>query len=202
VLTVLCVLSCLPGLVPALLLDPESANIIVLAVCLLPLAPAVSATMFAWRAKARGTESAPTPAFRHGYRVSALDSLRVAMPVLAVLAVLAWTVLNIGAAAVAPGYGWVLVAIAVLVVLVSVQALVIATLYSFRLRDVWRLAVYYTYRLPLVTLAVAALLTCVLGLVWVSNEAVGVLALGVVCALLLRYQAPVLNDIERTFIAP
>jgi uncharacterized membrane protein YesL len=200
-LTVLSVLTSLPGLVAALLLEPTSANIPVLAVCLVPLAPALSATLFAWRSKARTLGASPWSAFWKGYRLSWADSLRVAVPALLVLGALAWTVLNIDAAGVFPGYAWLLLAIGAGVLLIAVQALVISTFFSFRSRDVWRLAVYFVFRRPLVTLAVAALLICVLGVVWLTNEAVAVLTTAVVAAVLLRYEQPVLTDIEGRFVA-
>jgi uncharacterized membrane protein YesL len=199
-LTVGFLLLAAPGLVASLLLEPTPGSLPLLTVLLLPCAPALSATLFAWRRRMLDPDATPVAAFLRGLAVSWRDSLAVGTPVLGALGVLAWTILNIAQAGTPPGYAWILVAIGAGVVVVGLQALVVATFFTFRYRDLWRLATFHLFRLPLVTLAVLAVLVCCGALLWFTNEAVLLLAAPALARLLLTYERPVLASIETRFV--
>lgn len=203
VLTALFVLSSLPATVPALLLGPETGNLPLLVLCAIPLAPVVAATLHAWRLRSRQPDdTSPARAFVRGWRLGALDAVRVTVPGALALAAISWSVVNIGGSGTPAGYGWVLLVIAAVLSLVLVQALVIATFFRFRTRDVWRLAAFHTFRLPLVTLALVALVVCLAALVRVTNDVVAVLAGALATGALLRYERPLLDAVETRFTTP
>lgn len=189
-----------PGLAAALLLETTPGSLPVLAVLLLPVPVALSATLWAWRRRSRDRDAAPWPSFRRGLGLTWRDSLRVAAPVLGALTVLGWTVLNIGAAGTPQGYAWLLLGIGAGILVVGVQALVIATFFTFRYRDLWRLAAFHVFRKPLVTLSVVAAGVCAGALLWFTNEAVLLLATPTLARLLLLYEEPMLRSVEHDFV--
>ena len=92
-----------------------------------------------------------------------------------------------------------LVVIGVLALLWGLNALVINALFSFRLRDVVRLAAHFLARRPLTTLKNLSLLVLVAGIVLVTSD--GVLALlGSVLALtLLTTSDHIVSDVTKDF---
>ncbi|WP_139177704.1 glycosyltransferase [Ruania alba] len=205
-LTVLCALASAPGLVLLALLD-GGRSAWALALALVPVGPAFSATLFAWRTRARGDApdgGAPQPwrAFRRGYGAGFGDVLRVWVPMLAVLAVIATSAANIGATGVPTAYVGVLAVIGMGVLLSGVQALVIATCFSFRTRDAVRLAVHHVFRMPLVTVGVLAVVICAVGLLWQAGDGPLVLAGGMLALALWRIDIPLIARIERDFTLP
>ncbi|UFU07860.1 glycosyltransferase [Ruania halotolerans] len=205
-LTVLCALASAPGLVLLALLDGGRSPW-ALALGLLPAGPAFSATLFAWRARGRGDAEdggAPAPwrSFRRGYAGGIADVLRIWVPMLMVLAVLATSAANIDDAGVPGAYVGVLAVIGLGVLLSGAQAIVIATCFSFRTRDAVRLAVHHVFRMPFVTVGVLALVICAVGVLWQAGDGPLVL-LGAMFALALwRIDMPLIARIERDFTLP
>ncbi len=201
-LTVCCGLAAAPGLVIVSLLDGAGSPVFG-ALALIPVGPAFSATLYAWRERVTGDEhTAPWRAFRRGYASGLVDVLRVWVPVLAVLALLGSSALAVLAGGAPRGYLAPLAVLALIAVLAGVQALVIATFFSFRTRDTLRLAVHHTFRLPGATVSVLALVICAVGVLWLAGDGVLVL-LGAVFVLALRHaDAPLIDHIERHYTAP
>lgn len=86
-------------------------------------------------------------------------------------------------------------------ILVGVNALVIVSLFTFRTRDVLRLAVYYVARKPGVTVGNVALLAAVAGLTAVFSEAVLALVAALLVLALLRIGDPMIDEIRAEFTA-
>ncbi|HLT68013.1 MAG TPA: glycosyltransferase [Microbacterium sp.] len=169
------VLMCVAELpVVALLffLGRAAANAPLVPLCLIPLAPVVSAGLFAMRARPGSDDLAPARFFLRGLRLGWADSLRVWTPPMIALAAVAGAIVALRPAGLPSGYAGVLVVIGVLVALWGVNCLTIATVFSFRWRDTARLAVFYLGRRWQVTLGTLALLIVAAGLVLVTSEAV------------------------------
>ncbi len=190
----------LPGLVPLVLLDRDASNAPLAVACAIPLGPALSAALFALRR--RGADLAdlkPAAQFWRGYKLNAGAVLRVWIPWLALMAILAVNLSHRKAAAI-PGW-WValLVAFAVAATLWMANALVITSLFAFRPIDVARLAAYFLGRTKAVTLGNLCLLICAAGLVLVASEAVLALAGVVFAAFLLRICQPMIALVTEEF---
>ena len=198
-LTILLALAAAPALVALMLLERTTSNAPLAVLCLLPVGPALSAALFALQNRKRTDGLTPARSFVRGYRLNAVDVLRLWAPALVGLAVIALTVVNIDQAAVPDGYAGVLLVIGLLVVLWAVNVLVIASLFAFRSRDVARLAAYYLGRLPLVTLGMASLLVLAAGVVYVTFDAVLVLLGAVWASLVLRNARPLVRDVRTRF---
>jgi hypothetical protein len=199
VVALLLLVAASPTVVLLLLLDRSGGNAPFLALAAVPLGPALSAALYAVRDRARSESLTPARSFATGYRLNAVDVLRVWVPALAVLGVVGWTLANAGAAGITLAYAGVLVALAVVVLLWALHAVAIASFFSFRTRDVARLAAYYLLRRPLVTVGLLSLLIFAAGVTWVASDA-GIAVLGSVWVWLwYRNDRPMLDDVRRRF---
>ncbi|MFG1902891.1 hypothetical protein ACQP0I_15420 [Micromonospora carbonacea] len=202
VVELLLLLACLPGLVPLVLLDADASNIPLYAACALPLGPALSAALYALHHQRPDlTDLRPAAAFRRGYRANLAGVLRIWVPLLALLTVVAVNLAHLDVAGVPRWWAVPLVGVAALAALVGVNALVITSLFAFRARDVARLALHFTVRAPGVGIGTALVLVAGAAVTAVTSEAVLALA-GSVCALaLLRVAAPMVETIREEFTA-
>lgn len=196
------VLATVPGLVPLALLDRDLSNLPLVALCAVPLGPALSAAVYALHHRRDDiTDLAPAAAFVRGYRQNWRGALAVWVPASAWLTIVAVTLANFTAAGVPGWWGVLLVVIAAAVTLWTVLALVITSLFAFRTRDVARLAAHFLGAAPGVTVGVACLLFVVVGATLLISEIVPVLAAPLLVLVLLRTCAPVIERIRAEFTA-
>jgi hypothetical protein len=194
-------LGCVPSLALLLALDRSPGNVLIVPLCLAPALPFLSAGLFTIRARAGADEPAPARTFLRGLRLNTRDVLLLTVPALVVLGIVATSVVHREAAGIGTVYVVVLLLVALLLVLWSLQALVIASVFRFRVRDVARLALHYLTRRPGATVGLLALVVVAGGLVAVAGE-VGLVVVGVVWLwFLLRVDAPVLADVTDRFVA-
>lgn len=191
-----------PGLVPLVVLDRDASNAPLAVACLLPVGPALSAALFALR-RHRGdlTELHPAAEFWRGYRLNAGGVLRLWVPWLAGMAVVAENLAHLKASGVPGWWAAVMIVIAVVALLWMANVLVITSLFTFRTVDVARLAAYFLGRTRGVTLGNLCLLIVVAGVVDFASELV-LAVLGVVFAgALLRTAEPMIRQVEEDFTA-
>ena len=167
----------------------------------MPAAPFLAAGLFALHARAGADEPVPGRTFVRGLRLGWLDALRLWVPATAVLGVVLTTLVHREAAGVSVGYAVVLGVVGVGVLLWALQALLLASLFSFRARDVARLSVYYLGRRPRVAVGLLALVVVAGGVVWLAGEVVLAVVAVAWLAFLLRTGAPVLDDVRERFVA-
>lgn len=202
VVEVLLLVTTVPGLAGLVLLDRDAANLPLAAACALPAGPALSAALYALRhRRADLTDLHPAAAFWRGYRLNLLGALKIWVPALAWLTVIGSTLANFGAAGVPGWWAVLLVVVAAAVALWTVTALVVASLFAFRTRDVARLAVYLLLRFPRVALGDACLLVVAAGVTLAATEAATLLSASALAALLLLNHRPVIAEIREKFTA-
>ena len=193
-------LTVAPGVAVLLLLDRDAGNLPLAAACAAPVGPAVSALFFLLHNRSGDlADLHPARAFWRGYRANLRGVLAIWLPLLTWLTILAVNVAYREAAGL-PGW-WLgpLVAVAVVAVLWGVNALVITSLFTFRVRDVARLAGYFLIRrpsVPLGSLGVLAVAVCVTAL-W--SEAVLMLLAPILALALLWTSRPMIADIRAEF---
>ncbi|GAB3159327.1 hypothetical protein [Microbispora hainanensis] len=203
VVELLVVATTLPGLAGLVLLDRDAANVPLAAVCALPAGPALSAALYALYALHRRrpdlTDLHPASAFWRGYRMNAGGVLKLYVPWLAGLTVLATTFANFGAAGVPGWWAVLLVVVALATALWGANALVITSLFAFRARDVARLAVYFLFSAPRVALGNACLVVVAGGVTLVATEAALTLLGSVFAAALLLNGRPLIAEVTEKF---
>ncbi|WP_431923628.1 DUF624 domain-containing protein [Micromonospora wenchangensis] len=196
----LLVLTTLPGLVPVLLLDRDASNLPLVALCLLPVGPAVSAALYAVHHQRPDlTDLRPAARFRQGYRANLAQVLRIWVPLLLWLTVIAVNLTHLSAAGVPTGWAVPLLAVGVGATLTGGNALVIASLFTFRTRDVLRLALYFLVRTPTVTVGTALLLSAAGALTVLVSEALPVLLAGPFVLAYLRAATPMTDLVRKDF---
>jgi uncharacterized membrane protein YesL len=202
VIELLLLVTAAPGLVPLIGLGRDASNLPLAAVCALPLGPAVSAALYALHHhRADLADLNPARLFWRGYRANVRAVLGIWVPCLAWLTIVAANLTHFAAAAVPLWWGVLLVLIAVGVTLWGINALVITSLFTFRIRDVARLALYFLAHTPGVTLGNACLLVVAAGVTVVSSEAVLGLLGSVLVLALLRTCRPLVSKVEKEFTA-
>jgi hypothetical protein len=203
VVEVLLLLASLPGLVALVLLDRDASNIPLAAACALPLGPALSAAIYALHHRSHDLgELRPASAFLRGYRLNFFGALKIWVPWLAWLTIVAVNLAHIRSAGVPSWWAVVLVAVALGSSLAAIDALVITSLFTFRATDIVRLAVVYLTRTLGVTLGNALLLLVAVSITAVSSEAVVALLGSLLAAVLLWTCRPLIADVQREFTVP
>lgn len=193
------VLASLPAVAGALLLPWGGLALLAIALLSVSIAVALSAALAAWRDEVDALHPAPWAAFWRGWMRNGWDVARAVMPGLVLVGVIAVSVANIEAAGVGPGYGWLLLGIGGVITLVGIRVTVLASMFSFRTRDFWRLAAYTLFRVPRSTVALLAIVICAVGLVWLTNEAILLLLGGIAARLLLHYERGVIELVRDQF---
>ncbi len=195
-------LTTVPGLVPLLLLDRDASNLPLDALCLVPVGPAASAVLFALhRRQSDLGDLHPAVTFWRGYRLNAAGAVKVFVPWLVVVTMVAMTLAHRHAAQL-PGWWLVLlVVIAVAVTLWLVNALVITSLFAFRTIDIARLATWFLGRTPLVTLGNAGVLLAAAIVTAYGTEAVTALLVSAFSLLLLTSSAAMIEHVRNDFTA-
>ncbi|MEV0389730.1 hypothetical protein [Nonomuraea sp. NPDC050643] len=191
-----------PGLAGLILLDRHASNVPLAALCLLPLGPALSASLYALRHRRRElTDLKPGVAFWRGYKANAGGALKIWAPWLVWLTVVGTILGNFSAAGVPGWWAVLLVVFAAVSTLWVGNALVITSLFAFRAVDVARLAAYSLGRFPGATLANLCLLIVAGGVTLVATEMVLVLLGSVLAAALLWNARPMIAEVQQRFTA-
>ncbi|WP_433280014.1 DUF624 domain-containing protein [Micromonospora sp. CA-244673] len=202
VVELLLLVTTAPGLVALALLDRDVSNLPLVAACAVPLGPALSAAFYTLHHQRPDlTDLRPARVFWRGYRTNLRDALLIWIPLLLWLTVIAVNLAHLSAAALPRWWAVPLVLVGAGAALVGLNALVITSLFAFRVRDVIRLARFFVLRAPVGTLGVAGLLAAAAALVLVTSEAL-LVALGAVLVLaLLRGSDPMIAMIRNEFTA-
>lgn len=164
-------IACLPFIAAVLL----TRLAVVIVVAGFSIGPAWVAVLYVMRAYAASRDIEPVRLFWRGYRASWRQALIFFVPYFSLVMILGFDVFG------TPGtqgpLRWLLIVLGALGLLWGSTVLLIISNFSFRLRDVLRLAVYGLIRSPRWLIADAALLVVTAGIVtaW-SEAAAGVLA--------------------------
>lgn len=192
-------LACLPTVIVQTLFRPEASSVAVFVAALLPVAPALAAGLYTVRGWRRTPDAGPFALFVRGYRLNLWDVTKWWAPLVLIGVVLS---IDIVFAEAVPGAGvlrGIGIVLAVALTLWSGHALVISAFFSFRTRDVLRVAVVELFSRWQVTLAFASLLIVAITVVYLATE-VGLLALAwafvAMCELVSR---PVVQDVTARF---
>lgn len=190
------------GLIPLMLLARDASNIPLAAVCLIPAGPAVSAAVYALHHRRLDlTDLKPASAFWRGYRANLLGVLKIWVPLLAFLSIIGFNLAHLSVAGVPTWWAGLLGLLGAVGLLAGANAIVIASLFSFRARDVARLGLYFLLRTKGVMLGNACLLIVAAGVTVLFSEVVAAL-FGVVFTLaFLRNARPMIDVVRQEFTA-
>ncbi|MEB8341345.1 hypothetical protein [Streptomyces endophyticus] len=191
-----------PGLAGVFLLGTAPSNLPLLALCLVPLGPALSAALYALHRRGRElTELRPARTYWRGWRLNAGAVLRLWVPLLAWLTVIGFSLTHFPAAGVPNWWAGLLVVIGAVSLLWGGHALVLGSLFAFRSQDVARLAAYFLLHRPKASLATASLLVLAGGLTLLGTEALAALLAAPLLLSLLHGFRSVIAETREEFTA-
>ncbi len=200
VVEALFLLTTAPALVLLLVLDTHWTNLPLLVAVLVPVGPAVSAALFAWRRFTDDPDLKPARHFWRGYRLNWADALRIWVPSVAVLAVLGVNVATLGETGLPTAFGVAGLVVGVVVLVWTAHALTVASLFSFRWRDTLRMGVYFVLFKPLASLGVLSLAVLALAAVYLAGDWLPLLLASVLTLLMYRNAAPLVDVVQRRFV--
>jgi hypothetical protein len=191
-----------PTLIVWTLLVPSGSNAGLFVAALVPVAPALSAALYAQRSWSRDPDLSPGRALWRGLRSNLVDTLKWWLPVLVVAGVLTFNVFFAGAVAGGEILRPVCLVLLGVLALWAGQLLVVTSYFSFRTRDALRVAAaefFFGWRS---TLGLAALLIVAVGTVVLLSEAMLLLTGWAFAGLLRLIMRPVEADIIQRFVHP
>lgn len=191
-----------PGLAVAVLLSREAGNLPLFAACALPVGPAASAVLYTLHHHVGDlTDLHPARAFWRGYRLGAVGALGIWAALLTWITVLTINATQLGAAGLPRWWVIPVLSVTVLAAVGGMLATVINALFTFRIRDVARLACFYLVRTPSVALGALCVLALAVGVTALWSEVVLLLLFPVFALLLLRLSRPMTIDLREEFVA-
>lgn len=199
VLGVFLAVAGLPTLLFWTLLSPEPSNAVLFVLALLPVAPALSAALYAQRAWSTEPDLNPARPLWRGLRLNLRDTLSWWVPVLVAATVLAVNVLFADAV---PGGAMVRPVCFVLLVALVVWAghlLTVGSFFSFRVRDLFRVAAAEFFLSWKSSLGILSLLVVATAVVVMGSEAVLLLLGWAFAASLWLIARPVVADVTDRF---
>ncbi|WP_454051091.1 hypothetical protein [Cellulomonas sp. Marseille-Q8402] len=199
VVDVLMVLVAAPGLVVTALLAPTGSNAPLVVLAALPVGPALAAGLHAWQVAGTDRDLTPARHFVRGLRRNTVDVLRLWVPALAVLAVVATNLALNRDGGLSRALVGISLVLALVLALWLANATVIVARFSFRSRDTARLAAYYLFRCPGSAFAAASLLVVATGLLVLLGEWALLPTAAAFAWWLHRHSRALRSDIEERF---
>ncbi|MDQ1288360.1 MAG: hypothetical protein QG622_1925 [Actinomycetota bacterium] len=201
VVEILFVMTTVPGLAVSVLLERHPSNIPLFALAAVPVGPALSAALYTLQFRRDPTDLRPAILFWRGYRVNARGCLLIWVPLLVLLTVIGINLAYLDIAGVPRWWAAPLLLIALIAALWALNALVILSLFCFRVRDVARLALYFLLRLRGAAVGNACLLFVTGAVVVFFSEVALLLAASAMALVLLHTHRTMITEIERDFVA-
>lgn len=195
------VLTCGPTLLAVILLERDPSNVPLYALAMVPVAPALSAGLYAIRAWPSSDEFAPARPFWRGYRLNVIDVLRWWVPALVAATVLGVTIANSGTVQTAATFTPVAVVLMVALALLCGHMLLITAYFDFRTRDVWRIAIVESARSLRTTLSNLSLLVVSVGILYISGEVMLLLLAWLLLMLLRMGAGTLLTHVNERYVA-
>lgn len=188
------VLATAPALIGIFLLEPDPSNIPLYAVCALLFGPAITAGVYAWRTD---HDVVPWLRFWKGWTDGLVQSLTIWVPAVALLALAAF---NAAYAQVGTGFIVAGIVIGVAGVITAVTVLVVIANFSFRSRDLFKVALYGAASAPLAAIGIISMIILTGGLVVVVSDWLPVFLASFLLLLLARTVTPMLQQIQSDLV--
>jgi hypothetical protein len=179
------VLASAPSIALLAYLAQDISNVPLAAASMVPVGPAVSAAVYALHHRRRDlTQLRPFRQYWYAYRLNVLAVLPVWLIGLAWLTIVGVTLANFWASGFPRWYAVLLLLIAMVAALWTSNAIVISSLFTFRVRDVIRLAWEMIPRVPRATLGTAGVIAGAALFAYATSELL-LVVVGVIFVLIL-----------------
>ncbi|WP_299090501.1 DUF624 domain-containing protein [uncultured Metabacillus sp.] len=183
-------------------LKPSFSNIIVYFLALIPTGPALAALCYSMEKLVRTKELSPTRDFFYGYRKNIKDTFSVWLPILIVYFILLVDLqyLRQSASETSQILSIVIFILTIVWTMLCLNILIINSRYKFRVRDVFKLSVYYSFMKFKQTIGNLLILFIVAFLTVMTTDFFIVFTASIIAFLMMLNMKEMLEDIERNFL--
>ncbi|UFT98767.1 YesL family protein [Radiobacillus kanasensis] len=185
-----------------LTLIPSYSNIIVYCLTLIPTGPAIAALFYTLSKLIREKEISPTKDFFYGYKINFLDSLKVWVPMLVILSIIMMDIQYLSADPTTRNQviSGILIVLFVLLGTLSIYVFSISSNFSFRVRDIYRLSMYYSFTRMKHTVGNIGIVLITLFLMFIVSDFLLLFIAGLVAYALALNNHAIMDDIKEHFI--
>ncbi|WP_404455188.1 YesL family protein [Virgibacillus necropolis] len=183
-------------------LIPSISNIIIYFLALIPTGPSISALCYSIGKLIREKEISPTKDFFYGYKLNFIDTLKCWLPLLLVISVLVIDLkyFNVQDSVSNQILGGLLLVVLILTLTVSLYVFLINANFNFRIRDIYRLSVFYCFTKVKATIGNIGIVIMTVFVMYVISDFIILFLAGIVCYALMMNSKQVMEDIELNFI--
>src|SRR5690625_335833 len=144
----------------------------------------------------------PTKDFFYGYKVNFKDALKLWLPLLAVIFVLILDIQYFNAEQTVMNQiqGGIILVILLVILVISLYAFPIHATYNFRMRDIYRLSLYYSFTKIRSTLGNISFMIITIFLMYMTSDLIIILLVSPVCYLMMLNSKEVMTDIKENFV--
>lgn len=185
-----------------LALEPSFSNIILYFLALIPTGPSISALYYATAKLVKEKEISPTKDFFYGYKINFKDTLKLWLPALLVLLIIIVDLQYFYAKATT--FNQVLAGIffvaLVIILILLLYVFPINAQFKFRIRDIYRLSVYYVFKTIRVTTGNIAILFLTAFIMFMTSDFIILFMASLVCYLLTLNNQAAMEDVKLNFV--
>lgn len=183
-------------------LQPTFSNITIYFLALIPTGPSISALFYSIGKLIREKDLSPLRDFFHGYKINFKDTMKFWLPLLLVLYILFVDLqyFNSNPSTMNNILSVVFSIAIIIMIILMMYAFLINAGFKFRLKDIWKLAVYYSFMKVKITFGNIGIVVILLFLSSVVSDFFIVFVASLVCYLFMLNSKEVLEDIRINFI--
>jgi uncharacterized membrane protein YesL len=185
-------------------LKPSFSNILLYFLALLPTGPAIAAMCYSMEKLVRTKEISPTRDFFYGYKKNVKDTFSVWLPILVVYFILIVDLqyLRESTSDTSQIISIVIFILTLIWTMLCLNILTINARYKFRIRDVWKLSVYYSFTKFKQTFGNFLILFIVAFVTTVTTDFLIVFTSSIIAYLMMLNMKEMLTDLELKFLKP
>lgn len=189
-------------LVAFLLLIPSFSNMAIYFLALIPSGPAITAMFSTVSKLVREKEIAPTKDFFTSYKNDFVSTMKVWLPLLAVLLILVvdFYYFNVNPSSMNQVLAGIFLVALLLVSTFSFYVFYIHAQFHFRVRDIYRLAVYYSFMKVKATTGNIAIAIIAFFLMSVLSDFILLFIASLICYAVVLNSQTVRNDVKQHFV--
>lgn len=188
-------------LIAFMTLEPELSNMILIFIALIPTGPAITALCYVMDKLVREKEISPTRDFFYGYKINLKDTLKVWLPMIVAIFILivdlqyfyqeSTKINQIMAIVFLVGLGF--------LICILLYVFPITAKFKFRMRDVFKLSFYYSFKKLKITTGNIGILIIALFLMIITTDFLFIIIASVLSYVLTLNSRAVIDDIEENY---
>ncbi len=185
-------------------LEPTFSNVTIYFLALIPTGPAISALIYSIGKLIREKELSPLQDFFHGYKINFKDTMKFWLPLLLVVYILIVDLqyFNSNPSTISSILSVIFMIGILLTIVIAMNGFLIIAGYKFRFKDIWKLAVYYSFTKVKITFGNISIVIITLFLLSITSHFLLLFIGSIICYLFLLNSKGLFEDIQMNFCEP